>query len=115
MLKPADQKPAIEPERPIGELIHELTEQGKAYAQAEIAVAKAIAIAKVRAMVIPGGLFAIAFMLVQTAFMALAVGVFAALYWVFGPILAGIVAFLIFGALAGGLSWFAVHRLKRDL
>ena len=33
----------------------------------------------------------------------------------FGAILAGFVAFLIFGGLAAGLTWYAVQRLKRDL
>jgi hypothetical protein len=37
------------------------------------------------------------------------------LYWLMGPILAGLVAFLVFGGLAGGLVWYAIQRLKRDL
>ena len=45
MLKPADPGPPG-PERPIGELVHELIEQGKSYAQAELGLAKAIAAAK---------------------------------------------------------------------
>ena len=36
MLKPAEPGPPP-PERPIGELVHELVEEGKAYAQAETA------------------------------------------------------------------------------
>ena len=112
MLKPADQPP---PERPVGEIVHELIEDGKAYARAEFGVAKAIAAAKARALALPAGLLGAAFALVQAAITALAVGVFAALYWVFGPVGAGIVAFLIFSALAGGLAWYAVQRLKRDL
>ena len=45
MLKPVDsgQQP---PERPIGELDHELIEDGKAYARAEVDLVKAIATAK---------------------------------------------------------------------
>ncbi|GAA4718342.1 phage holin family protein [Sphingomonas lutea] len=114
MLKPADpqQQP---PERPVGEVVHDLIEGGKAYARAELGVAKAVAAAKARALALPAGLFGAAFALVQAAITALAVGVFAALYWAFGPILAGLVAFLIFSALAGALAWYAVHRLKRDL
>ena len=115
MLKRADQGPVPETERPMGELVHELTEQGKAYARAEIGVAKAIAAAKARALAIPAGLFAGAFLLTQAAVTVLAVGVFAALYWVFGPVLGGFVAFLIFAGLAAGLAWYAVQRLKRDL
>ena len=38
MLKPADPGPPP-PERPIGELVNELIEEGKAYAQAELGLA----------------------------------------------------------------------------
>lgn len=115
MLKPADQPQPPPPERPVGELVHELIEDGKAYARAEIGVARAIAVAKAKALALPAGLLAAAFALVQAAITALAVGVFAALYWVFGPIGAGIVAFLLFSGIAGGLAWYAVKLLKRDL
>ena len=115
MLKPTDQGNAPQPERPIGDLVHQLTEEGKAYARAEIGLAKAIATAKARALALPAGLFAAAFLLAQAAVTVLAVGIFAALYWVFGAVLAGFVAFLIFGGLAGALAWYVIQRLKRDL
>ena len=115
MLKPADQGNAPQPERPIGDLVHQLTEEGKAYARAEIDLARAIAAAKARALALPAGLFGAAFLLAQAAVTVLAVGVFAALYWTFGSVLSGFVAFLIFGGLAGTLAWYAVQRLKRDL
>ena len=115
MLKPADQGKSPQPERPIGDLVQQLTEEGKAYAKAELAVARAIAAAKARALAPPAGLFGAAFLLAQAAVTVFAVGVFAALYWLLGPVLAGFVAFLIFGGLAGALAWYAVQRLKRDL
>lgn len=115
MLKPADQPQPSPPERPVGELVHELIEDGKAYARAELGVAKAIAAAKAKALALPAGLLGAALLLAQAAVTVLAVGVFAALYWVFGPIGAGLVAFLLFAGLAGGLAWFAIQRLKRDL
>ena len=115
MLKPRDQGSAPQPERPIGDLVHQLTEEGKAYARAEIGLAKAIAAAKARALALPAGLFGAAFLLAQAAVTVLAVGIFAALYWMFGAVLAGFVAFLIFGGLAGALAWYAIQRLKRDL
>ena len=115
MLKPADQSGTPQPERPIGDLVQQLTEEGKAYARAELAVAKAIAAAKARALALPAGLFGAAFLLAQAAITVFAVGVFAALYWLFGAVLAGFVAFLIFGGVAGALAWYAVQRLKRDL
>ena len=115
MLKRTDQGSAPQPERPIGDLVHQLTEEGKAYARAEIGLAKAIAAAKARALALPAGLFGAAFLLAQAAVTVLAVGIFAALYWLFGAVLAGFVAFLIFGGLAGALAWYAIQRLKRDL
>ena len=115
MLKPTDQGSASQPERPIGDLVHQLTEEGKAYARAELDLAKAIAAAKARALALPAGLFGTAFLLAQAAVTVLAVGIFAALYWLFGAILAGFVAFLIFGGLAGALVWYGIQRLKRDL
>lgn len=115
MLKPAGQDKVPQPERPIGDLVQQLTEEGKAYARAELGVAKAVAAAKARALALPATLFGAALLFAQAAVTVFAVGVFAALYWLFGPVLAGFVALLIFGGLAGGLAWYAVQRLKRDL
>ena len=115
MLKPVEQRSPAQPERPIGDLVQQLTEEGKAYARAELGLAKTIAAAKARALALPAGLFGAARLLAQAAVTVLAVGVFAALYWLFGAILAGFVAFLIFGGLAGGLIWYALQRMKRDL
>ena len=117
MLKPVD--PAMIPaepgeERPIGELVHQLVEDGKAYAQAEVGVVKAIAAQKAGALALPVALFAVAFMLVQAGVNALAVGVLLAIEPALGPLLAGLLAFLIFGAIAGGLAWWAMKRIKRS-
>jgi hypothetical protein len=113
MLKPPEGEQP--PERPVGELVQELVEEGKAYAKAEIGLAKAIAAAKARALALPSALFGAAFLLAQAAVTVLAIGVYVVLYWAIGPILGAIVAFLIFAALAGGLAWYAVERLRRDL
>ena len=113
MLKPTEGEQP--PERPVGDLVQELLEEGKAYARAEIGLAKAIATAKARALALPSALFGAAFLLAQAAVTVLAIGVYVALYWAMGPILGGFVAFLIFAGLAGGLAWYAVERLKRDL
>ncbi|HEX6660606.1 MAG TPA: phage holin family protein [Sphingomicrobium sp.] len=102
-------------ERPIGELVHELVEEGKAYAKAEIDVLKAIAAAKGKALIVPAILFAAAFILALAAVTALAVGVVAALAKFVGPLAAGMIGLLIFAAIAGGCGWYASQRLKRDL
>jgi len=113
MLKPVD--PGPQAERPIGEIVHELIEEGKAYAQAEFGLAKAIAIAKARALAMPAALFGAAFVCALAAVTALAVGVVLALTKFVGPLLGGVAGLLIFAAIAGGLGWYGAQRLKRDL
>ncbi|MEA3067759.1 MAG: hypothetical protein QOK41_1166 [Sphingomonadales bacterium] len=114
MLKLADPGPPP-PERPVGELVHELIEQGKAYARAEIGLAKAIAAAKGKALAVPAALFGVAFICALAAITALAVGVVIALARFVGPLAAGLVGMLIFAAIAGGLGWYGYQRLRRDL
>ena len=112
MLKPVEPTP---PERPIGELVHELVEEGKGYARAELGLAKAIAAAKARALALPAALFGVAFILALAAVTALALGVVLALAKFIGPLLAGLVGFLIFAAIAGLLGWIAADRVSRAL
>jgi protein-S-isoprenylcysteine O-methyltransferase Ste14 len=112
MLKPVEPTP---PERPIGELVHELVEEGKGYARAELGLAKAIAAAKARALALPAALFGVAFILALAAVTALAVGIVLALTKFIGPLLAGFVGFLIFAAIAGLLGWMAADRVSRAL
>ena len=113
MLKPADPLPQP-PERPVGELVHALIEEGKAYAHAEIGLLKAIAAAKGKALVLPAALFATAFICALAAVTALAVGVVIGLERFIGPLAAGFVGMLIFAAIAGGLGWYGYERLRRD-
>ncbi|MFL6742375.1 MAG: hypothetical protein ACJ8E3_00230, partial [Sphingomicrobium sp.] len=66
MLKPADpgtRPPRGDDERPLGELVQELVDEGKAYARAELDVVKAIAAAKGKALILPSILFGVAFVL----------------------------------------------------
>jgi hypothetical protein len=114
MLKPAEPGP-LPPDRPIGELVHELIEEGKAYARAEIGLAKAIAAAKGQALALPAALFGIAFILALAGVTALAVGVVMALAAYIGPLAAGLVGMLTFLSIAGALGWYGYQRLKRDL
>lgn len=114
MLKPADPGPPP-PERPIGELVHELAEDAKAYAQAEVELAKAMAVAKGKAFAWPAGLFLAALMVLQSAITILAVGIFMALIRPFGPLLAALVASLIFGVIAALVGWYGAARLKQAL
>ena len=114
MLKPVDPGPNP-PERPVGELVSQLIDEGKAYARAEIGLVKAIATAKGKALVIPAALFGAAFICALAAVTALAVGVVIGLAKFIGPLAAGFIGMLIFAAIAGGLGWYGAERLKREL
>lgn len=117
MLKPPTEPEGVpgEQDRPIGELVHELIEEGKAYARAEADVVKAIAAAKANAVKLPAILFGSAVLLSLAAIVALAVGVAMALATLIGPLAGGAAAFLVFAAIAGGLAWYGVKRLKEGL
>ena len=114
MLKPVDpdNKPQGD-ERPIGELVRQLVEDGKAYAKAEFGVVEAIARAKGKALILPAGLFVAAFFFGLATIMALAIGLFFVFYSLMSAILAGLLTVLIFAATAAGLGWYAVQRLKQ--
>ena len=113
MLKPADPEPSTE--RPVGELVNELIEDGKAYARAEIGLLKAIAGAKGKAVAVPAAMFGVAFLCGLAAIVALAVGLVITLETFIGPLAAGFVAMLIFAAIAGLLGWAGYNKLRRDL
>lgn len=117
MLKPpTEPDPAPEDnDRPVGELVNELIEDGKAYARAEVGLVKAMATAKANALKLPAILFGAAFLLSLAAITALAVGVAMGLAMLIGPLAGGIAAFLLFAAVAGGLAWYGVVRLRKDL
>jgi hypothetical protein len=113
MLKPAEPPPPAE--RPIGELVHELIGEGKGYARAELGLAKAIAAAKAKALSVPAGLLVVALFIGMAAINALVLGVVLALATLIGPLAAGFAGLLIFAAIAGGLAWWAIERVKREL
>lgn len=116
MLKPAE--PAVGGtggERSFSTLVHQLADDAKAYAKAELQLGKAIASAKAGAMVVPAILLGAAFLLLQAGVTTLAVATFLALLPLVGPFFAGLLAFLIFAGLAGGLGWLAVKKLRSDL
>jgi hypothetical protein len=113
MLKPVDPGPQG-PERPVGELVHELIEDGKAYARAELGLVKTIAAAKGKALALPVAMFGAAFICALAAVTALAVGVVIALETFIGPLAAGFVGMLIFAAIAGLLGWYGYKCLRRD-
>jgi len=118
MLKPADSQPkpsGPDDERPIGEIVHQLVEDGKAYAKAEIAVAKAIAADKGKALGIPAAMLGGALLFAQAAITILALALCIGLARLVGPLAGALLSFAVFAAIAGALAWFAIERAKRDL
>lgn len=113
MLQPPDMGDSRE-ERGIGDLVGQLVDEGKAYARAELHLAKAIAKAKASGLRVPAILLGGAFLFAQAAVTVFAVALFATLDDSVGPLLAGLLAFLLFAAVAGGLGWIAVRRLGED-
>jgi len=111
-------KPAIEPmqepedERPIGEVVHQLIDEGKAYAKAEVDLAKAQALAKVDAYKVPAILLFAALLFAQAAVTVLAVTIALVLAPLIGPLGGGLIAVLVAGGAAALLGWLALNRLK---
>ena len=118
MLKRPEQEPdpAGTPAEPtVGELVHQLVEDGKAYARAELEVAKEIASAKADAVKLPAILFGAALLFLIAAVTVLAFAAFQALSFALGVFLGGLITFLLFAGIAGGLAWFGVKKLQEDL
>ena len=117
MLKPPnDPSPkSSDSERSVSELIHQLIDDGKAYAWAEFNVVKVIVEQKVEAFKLPAILFGLAFLLSFAAIGALAYGVAAGLATLIGPLAGGAVAFLLFAGLAAGMAWWAIAKIREGL
>lgn len=113
MLKPADPPP--EKDRAIGDIVSDLVDDAKAYAQAEIDLAKAIAADKARGLKIGAILLSVALVVAFGAITALSVGIFALLATFLGPLLGGIVAFMLIGAVAGLLAWSGIAKVRDAL
>lgn len=113
MLKPADQ--ASGDDRGIGEIVSDLIDDAKAYARAEADLAKAIAADKAQGLKIGAILLVVALVVAFGAVTALSVGIFALLATFLGPLLGGIVAFVLIGAVAGLLAWAGIAKIRESL
>lgn len=114
MLKPADTPPGGS-DRPIGELVSQLVDDGKAYAQAEIDLVKAIAADKAAVARTAAILLGLALFLAFGAVVALCVGIVMALATLIGPLLGGLVAFILLAAVAGLLGWLGAQKIRAAL
>lgn len=111
MLKPSGPIPPGG-ERPIGEIVGDLVDEGKAYARAELNLAKAIGASKASALKAPLILLAASLFVGMAALNALAVAIFIVLAMVMKPILAGLLAFLLIAGVAGLLAWLGIRKLR---
>lgn len=112
MLKPTGPIPPGG-ERPIGEIVSDLVDEGKAYARAEFDVVKAMAASRATGLKVPLILLAAAVFIGMAALNALAVAIFIMLAMVMRPIFAGLLAFLLIAGVAGLLGWLGVQKLKK--
>lgn len=112
MLKPTGPIPPGG-ERPIGEIVSDLVDEGKAYARAECDVVKAMAASRATGLKVPLILLAAAVFIGMAALNALAVAIFIMLAMVMRPIFAGLLAFLLIAGVAGLLGWLGVQKLKK--
>ena len=113
MLKPANepmQRP--EDERPIGEIVGQLVDEGKAYAKAELELAKAQAEAKAAEYKWPAILLGGSLLFALAAVTALAVTIVLSLATLIGPLAGGLIAVAITGGAAYALYWLAMQKLK---
>jgi hypothetical protein len=115
MLKPAGDHPRPGGEASLGELATRLIEDAKAYARAEIDLAKAIAADKSRSIVIAAILFAAAMLVAIGAVCALSVAIFIALALQIGPVWGGLATFIIVGAVAALIGWLGWRKLQDAL
>ena len=93
-------------ERPIGELFGQLIDQGKAYAKAELGLAKATAEAKADAAKKPVLLGAAASLFLIAGVVVLCMTLALALATLVGPLAGGLIASLVTFAIAYGLfAW----------
>jgi hypothetical protein len=114
-LSPTERQGAavVEEERPIGETVSRLLDEGKAYARAEIDLARAkldVQIVRVRAVAVFAGL---ALLFAIGALVALAVTAVLTLADLLGPLGGGLLATALIAAIAGGLAFVALKRWQR--
>jgi hypothetical protein len=115
MLKPASDLPPTGGERSFGELASQLVDDAKAYARAEVNLAKAIAADKGKSAAVAAVFFGAAFLVAIGAVCGLSIAIFVAFAYLMSPLLAGLVTFFIFAAVAGGLCWLGWQKLRDAL
>ena len=102
-----------EDEKPIGELFGELIDEGKAYAKAELELAKAIAESKAGAAKKPALLAAASLLFLVAGVIVLCMTFAVALATLIGPLAGGLIAALVTFGVAYGLYSLAMRELGK--
>ncbi len=110
MLSPPDLEP--DGERPVGEIVQQLLDEGKAYARAEIGLAKTRVQVRAERWKLSLILFALAACFAFAAIVTLCVTMVMALATLVGPLAGGLIATLVTLGVAGGLAYVAAARIK---
>ncbi|MCL6697558.1 phage holin family protein [Sphingomonas sp. NSE70-1] len=100
-------------ERPIGELFGQLIDEGKAYAKAELGLAKATAEAKADAAKKPALLAGAALLFLIAGVVVLCMTLALALATLVGPLAGGLIAALVTFGIAGWLGLWAKKELGK--
>lgn len=100
-------------ERPIGELFGQLIDEGKAYAKAELGLAKATAEAKADAAKKPALLAGAALLFLIAGVVVLCMTLALALATLVGPLAGGLIAALVTFAIAAGFGLWAKQEMGK--
>ena len=95
----------------VGDLVHRLVDDAKAYAKAEVGYYKAVGAEKANAFKAPLVLGLLAILFAHAAFLVLVATLFVALASVMSNTLAGLVTALLCLLVAGGLGYLAYAKL----
>ena len=99
----------------IGDLVHRLVEDGKAYARAEIGYFKALGTEKANALKLPLILGLVAILFAHAAFLVLIATIFVGLASLMSDTLAGLLTMVICLVAAGGLGYLAYTKATKGL
>ena len=96
----------------IGDLVHQLVEDGKAYAKAEVNYFKTLGTERASALKTPVILGVAAILFAHAAFLALCATLFVALASLMSDTLAGVLTVLILGAIGATLGYLAYSKAR---
>lgn len=99
----------------IGDVIHRLVEDAKAYGQAELAYYKTLGTEKANALKLPLILGLVAILFAHAAFLVLIATIFVGLASLMSDTLAGLLTMVICLVAAGGLGYLAYSKAKTGL